>query len=56
LITFQLEARIQELNGIIAGIDKDLQEFYPKLKKAKGTQQSYLKQRVLMLMKKRKMY
>jgi len=52
----KLEARIQELNGIIAGIDKDLQEFYPKLKKAKGTQQSYLKQRVLMLMKKRKMY
>jgi len=50
-----MEARIQELNGIIQNIDNDLKEQYPKLKKAKGTQQGYMKQRVLNLMKKRKM-
>jgi len=52
----KMEARIQELNGIIQNIDNDLKEQYPKLKKAKGTQQGYMKQRVLNLMKKRKMY
>lgn len=52
----KLEARIQELNGVIGGIDNELKEQYPKLKKAKGSQANYLKQRVLMLMKKRKMY
>lgn len=52
----QLEARIQELNDVIGGIDKELKEFYPKLKSAKGSSQSYFKQRVMMLMRKRKMY
>jgi len=52
----KLETRVQELNGVIAGLDTELKEYYPKLKKAKGSQQNYLKQRVLMLMKKRKMY
>jgi len=50
-----MEARIQELNGIIGGIDNELKDQYPKLKKAKGSQQNYYKQRVLNLMKKRKM-
>mmetsp|Transcript_49650 Transcript_49650/g.68939 ORF Transcript_49650/g.68939 Transcript_49650/m.68939 type:complete len:93 (-) Transcript_49650:72-350(-) len=52
----KLEGRIQELKGVVDGIDNQLKEEYPKLKKAKGSQQNYLKQRVLMLMKKRKMY
>jgi charged multivesicular body protein 5 len=52
----KLEARVQELNGIIANIDSELKEQYPKLKKAKGSQQNYYKQKVLTLMKKRKMY
>jgi len=54
--TAKLEVRIQEINGNIANIDKDLREQYPKLKAAKGSQQNYYKQRVLTLMKKRKMY
>jgi len=52
----KMEARIQDLNEIIQKIDNDLKDQYPKLKKAKGSQQSYYKQRVLNLMKKRKMY
>jgi outer membrane murein-binding lipoprotein Lpp len=52
---FQLETRIQELNGVIGELDKELKEFYPKLKAAKGSSQNYYKQRVMMLMRKRKM-
>jgi charged multivesicular body protein 5 len=52
----KLEARVQEINGTIATIDTELKEQYPKLKKAKGSQQNYYKQKVLTLMKKRKMY
>jgi charged multivesicular body protein 5 len=52
----KLEARVQELNANITNIDNELKEQYPKLKKAKGSQQHYYKQKVLTLMKKRKMY
>ena len=54
-IKLQLETRIQEVNGVVNGIDKELRELYPKMKAAKGSSQSFYKQRILNLMKKRKM-
>jgi charged multivesicular body protein 5 len=52
----KLETRIQEISGVVAGLDRDLKDLYPKMKAAKGSNQTFYKQRILNLMKKRKMY
>lgn len=43
------------MNATIAGLDKELADLYVKMKKAKGSQQAFYKNRCVMLMKKRKM-
>ena len=50
-----MEVKIQELNANILGLDKEIGDMYVKMKKAKGTQQNFYKNRCVMLMKKRKM-
>lgn len=50
-----MEVKIQEINATIANTDKELGDLYAKMKKAKGSQQQYYKNRCVMLMKKRKM-
>jgi charged multivesicular body protein 5 len=54
--TKKLEVRIQEINNNVANVDVELKQLYPKMKAAKGTQQTFYKQRIINLMKKRKMY
>lgn len=54
--TAKLEVRIQEINGNVATVDAELKQLYPKMKAAKGSQQNFYKQRIVNLMKKRKMY
>ena len=55
MISKKLEVKVQEVNNNIQGLDVQLKELYPKLKAAKGTQQSYYKQRVVNLLKRKKM-
>jgi len=50
----KLETRIQEISGVVAGLDRDLKDLYPKMKAAKGSNQTFYKQRILNLMKKKK--
>jgi len=51
----KLEVRVQEINCNVATLDEELKALYAKMKAAKGTQQTYYKQRVINLLKKRKM-
>lgn len=55
-VCLQLEVKIQELNATVLALDKEIADMYVKMKKAKGRQQAFYKNRCVMLMKKRKMY
>ena len=50
-----MEGKIKELCDTVAAVDKDLAELYKKAKNSKGMTAQTLKQRCVMLMKKKKM-
>ena len=51
----QVENRVNELDGKIAQMDQEIQSLYLKLRQTRGNQRDFLKQKLLHLLKRRKM-
>lgn len=51
----QIENRVNEIDGKIAGMDQEINSLYMKLRSSRGNQKSFLKQRLVQLLKRRKM-
>jgi len=51
----QVENRVNELDGKMAQMDQEIQSLYLKLRQSRGNQRDFLKQKLLHLLKRRKM-